>query len=190
MLLIDGLYQVFPKIYNWVTFGICSLLQVIARQEFDIIKKGKQVLPYILEFTSALERTLAYAHTGNVKVLSSGVMKPLFLARAMVELGMPTILKGVYELPFQGATSFTVAAHTWPLTANKQGPATCSKASHIYNYGEDHYMVSERICWNEELEKLNNDRHMKQSFESSMHYTCQTINLATRYQMQQCDNVW
>ena len=102
------------------------------------------MLPYVLEFTSALERALAYAHTGNVKVLSSAVMKPLFLARGMVELGMPTIMKGIYELPFQGATPFVVNAHAWPLIANKRGPAICSKSSHIFNYGEDHYMVSQR----------------------------------------------
>jgi hypothetical protein len=136
--------QVFPDIYNWVTYGICSLLEIITTQEFNSIKKGR-MSPYTLEFASALERTLAYAHTGNVKVLSSAVMKPLFLARAMVELGMPTILKGVYELPMQGATPFVVNPHAWPLTANKRGPAICSKASHVFHYGEDHYMVSDRM---------------------------------------------
>lgn len=132
-----------------MTYGICSLLQIVARQEFETVdltkQGGRQVGPYVLEFSSALERALAYAHTGNVKVLSSGVMKPLFLARAMVEMGMPTIIRGVYELPFLGATPFVVNPHAWPLTTNRRGPAICSKSSHMINYGEDHYMVSNRI---------------------------------------------
>lgn len=131
----------FPALYLWTTFGICSLIEIIAKQELDRVKKGKRVSPYTLEFLSALERTEAYAHTGNAKVLSSAVMNPLFLARGIVEHGMPTIVKGIYTLPFQGATPFAISTSSWPLTANHRRPAICSKPTHCLNYGEDHYMV-------------------------------------------------
>jgi hypothetical protein len=158
-------------------------------QEFNLIKKGR-VSPYTLEFASALERTLAYAHTGNVKVLSSAVMKPLFMARAMVELGMPTILKGAYELPMQGVTPFVVNPHAWPLTANKRGPAICSKASHVFHYGEDHYMVSEGIdTANMDTDvEMKHHRHMKQSFGFNMCYTCRTTDLVTRSETPTSEN--
>lgn len=134
--------QAFPAVYLWVTYGWCSLLDIIGEQEFLRIAKGEPVSPYTLELTSAIERTVTYASTGNAKVLSSAVMKPLFITRGIIEHGMPTIVKGIYQLPLRGVTPFTVNKHAWPLTANRRGPAICSKMSHILNYDEDQYIVS------------------------------------------------
>lgn len=92
--------------------------------------------------SSALERTAAYAYTGNAKVLSSGVMGPLFLSRGLVEDGMPVLSKAMYELPLQNVTPLIIHPHTWPLTAGRRRPAICSKKSHILTYSDAHYMVS------------------------------------------------
>jgi len=62
--------------------------------------RGRKVSPYLLEFLAALERTEAYAHTGNAKVLSNAVMKPLFITRSLLEHGMPTIDKHIYNTRF------------------------------------------------------------------------------------------
>jgi hypothetical protein len=117
-------------------------MEMIFRQEIANIKSGRLPSPYILEFLCALERAVAYAHTGNGKVLSSGVMGPLYMSRALVEHGMPTIKKSIYTTPFQKATPFIIHEELWPLNRSGKAPAICSKRSQILTYGEAHYLVS------------------------------------------------
>jgi hypothetical protein len=137
--------KVFPAIYPWVTHGITSLLEMVFKQGLAQLQQGRPISPYIQEFGCALERALAYAHTGNAKVLSSGVMGPLFMIRGMVQHGMPTINKAVYQTPIQSSMPFIVHSVTWPLTKSKKYPAICTKRSHILNYGEEYYMVSHPV---------------------------------------------
>jgi hypothetical protein len=106
------------------------------------IQSGRPVSPYLLEFLGALERTLAYAHTGNSKVLSNAVMRPLFLVPSLITMGFPTLNKAIYDLPFQNAIPFTIHEELWPLNRTGKGPAICTKRSQIVTYGEAHYMVS------------------------------------------------
>jgi hypothetical protein len=95
-----------------------------------------------LEFLAALERTEAYAHTGNAKVLSNIVMKPLFITRGLLEHGMPTINKAIYTTRFQDISQFTIKEDIWPLNKARNGPAICSRRTQMLTYGEGHFMVS------------------------------------------------
>ena len=106
------------------------------------IQSGRTTNPYLLEFACALERLLAFAHTGNAKVLSSAVMKPLFMIQSVLTMGLPTIMKAIFHEPFQNATLFTIQEELWPLNKSSKGPAICSKRSHILSYDESHYLVS------------------------------------------------
>jgi hypothetical protein len=138
---------VFPELYNWVTFGVTSLMEMMFKQESGTLQKGQSVSPYRKEFCAALERTAAYAHTGNTKVLSRAVMGPLFIIRGLIEHGMPTIKKDAYQTPVQNATPLIVHAGTWPLSRSRRYPAMCTKTSMVLNYGHEHYMVSRLINW-------------------------------------------
>ena len=108
----------------------------------ETLRRGQRISPYRLEFLAALERTEAYAHTGNAKVLSNAVMKPLFITRGLLEHGMPTIKKAIYTMHFQDISPFTIQESIWPLNRTKNGPAICSKRMHILTYGETNFMVS------------------------------------------------
>ena len=131
-----------PDIYNWTTYGICSLLAKIYHQEMGSLQSGCTVNPYLLEFACALERLLAYAHTGNAKVLSSAVMRPLYMIPSLLTMGLPTIKQAIYHLPFQNATLFTIQEELWPLNKSLKGPAICSKRSQTLTYDETQFLVS------------------------------------------------
>jgi hypothetical protein len=53
-------------VYDWTAYGVCTLLAKLYRQEMGHLQSGWRVSPYLLEFCCALERTLAFAHTGRV----------------------------------------------------------------------------------------------------------------------------
>jgi hypothetical protein len=129
-------------VYSWVTYGI-NLLQIqIYNHEIQTLQLGQRILPYWLEFLSALERTEAYAHTGNAKVLSNVAMKPLFITRGLLEHGMPTIKKESYTPAFQDVTPLTIPEDICPLNKTQNGPAICSKQTQMLTYGETSFMVS------------------------------------------------
>lgn len=125
-----------------MTYGICTLLAKIYCQENNRIQGGHSMNPYLLEFACALEHLLAYTHTGNVKVLSTAVMKPLYMTQSVLTVGFLTIMKSIYHEPFLNATQFTIQEDLWPLNKSSKGPAICSKRSHIITYNEAHYLVS------------------------------------------------
>lgn len=106
------------------------------------MESGQRISPYCLEFLAALERTEAYAHTGNAKVLSNIVMKPLFITRGLLEFGMPTINKDNYTPAFQNIAELTIREENWPLNKSRNGPAICSKRTQTLTYGETSFMVS------------------------------------------------
>ena len=132
----------YPAIYSWVTYGINGLQNQIYRHEIGSLQRGQRISPYRLEFLAALEKAEAYAHTGNAKVLSNIVMKPLFITRGLLKHGMPTINKSIYKPSFQDVSPFTIQEDIWPLNRAKNGPAICSKRSQMLTYGETSFMVS------------------------------------------------
>ena len=135
--------QVYPAIYSWVTFGINGLQKQIYRHEVAALQRNQRISPYRLEFLAALERTEAFAHTGNAKVLSHIVMKPLFITRGLLQHGMPTINKAIFTPAFQDVSPLMIQEDIWPLNRSHTGPAICSKRSQILTYGETSFMVSE-----------------------------------------------
>ncbi|KAG0697442.1 hypothetical protein DFH29DRAFT_1003759 [Suillus ampliporus] len=59
--------RAFPQIYQWMTFGITSLLDRIWEHQYPLLKLKKKPSPQMIEICAMLERALAYAHTGNAK---------------------------------------------------------------------------------------------------------------------------
>jgi hypothetical protein len=78
------LLQVFPNLYKWTTYGITSLLESIWKHSTHLTEPDKKANGYVLELCSALECTLNYMHTRNAKVLSTGLMKPLWLVNSLL----------------------------------------------------------------------------------------------------------
>jgi hypothetical protein len=124
-----------------MTFGITSLLEKIWAHQKPLLAKGRKPSPQMIEICAMLERTLAYAHTGNAKVLSSGVMKPFWIYRSLLEQGLPTLSPSV-RVVVSTTLPIAVSAGDWPTVNNLKVPATASKRTQILTFSLEHYEVS------------------------------------------------
>lgn len=95
----------------------------------------------MIEICAMLERALAYAHTGNAKVLSSSLMKPFWLVRSLLQQGWPTMAPTV-RLVATTTIPVSVSPADWPIVTRSNLPAIASKRAQILNYGLDHFEVS------------------------------------------------
>ncbi|KAG1863248.1 hypothetical protein DFJ58DRAFT_912417 [Suillus subalutaceus] len=128
----------FPQIYQWTTYPITSLLERIWDHFYPLVQKGVKPAPQVIELCSVLERALAYAHTGNTRVIATSLMRPLWLVQSLLEHGLPTFSPSVR---FAAAPSIPVAISPadWPTLTSMKVPAIASKRSQILTYGNDHF---------------------------------------------------
>jgi hypothetical protein len=73
--------QAFPHVYQWTTYLITSLFERIRERFLPVITKSGKPTPQVFELCSVLERALAYAHTGNAKVIAASLMRPLWVSK-------------------------------------------------------------------------------------------------------------
>ncbi|KAG2147969.1 hypothetical protein DEU56DRAFT_753231 [Suillus clintonianus] len=55
-----------PEVYQWMMFGITSLLKCIWEHQLPLLKLDKKPLPQMIEICAMLERALVYAYIGNI----------------------------------------------------------------------------------------------------------------------------
>lgn len=132
--------QVFPNLYLWVTYGVTILLERLWKEHAIKVAVGQNVSPYAVELCCALERALAYAYTGNAKVLSRGLLDPLFISRSLLEFGLPTINTNLVKILGNSHDRVVIKTREWPTSTS--GPLTCSQGSHLMRYGPDSWLVS------------------------------------------------
>lgn len=128
-----------PSIVEWTTYGICSLLTSIWEQ-FKKHKTTKEPIPhYWIEVTAALERTLNYCHTGNAKVITKGLMDPLWLSLSLTHDGLPSISTMLVLNPIT-LKPLDIRMEEWPM--KKGEPRISSERSQIINYGQEFFEVN------------------------------------------------
>lgn len=97
----------------------------------------------LAELTAGVERTLAWAHTGNTKVISTRVMSFMHTRYSLPRDGMPSFSPGIL---FTGNPKIPlhVDLEKWPCNSgpNKSLPEITSKRAQILTYGTAHYAVS------------------------------------------------
>ncbi|KAG2742153.1 hypothetical protein P692DRAFT_201809895 [Suillus brevipes Sb2] len=128
----------FPQVYQWMTFGVTSLLERIWEHQQPLLKMGKKPSPQMVEICAMLERALAFAHTGNTRVLSSSLMRPFWLIRSLLQQGWPTI-SYMIRLVTTTTIPVSVSPADWPIVTRSNLPAIASKRSQIVTYGLDHF---------------------------------------------------
>jgi hypothetical protein len=94
----------------------------------------------MVELCSAVERGLNYMHTGNAAVITSSVMTPLWIGRALVEDGFPCLNPKIVRIV--NGLRIKADAREWPLLTRGIRPHSCSKASQVFRYSENHFSVS------------------------------------------------
>ncbi|KAG0692492.1 hypothetical protein DFH29DRAFT_1046484 [Suillus ampliporus] len=132
--------RVFPQIYQWMTFGVTSLLERIWEHQQPLMVQKQRPSPQMVELCAMLERALAYAHTGNAKVLASSLMRPFWLIRSLLEQGLPTLAPTVH-CEVSGVLPVSVSPADWPTVTCLNLPAIASKRSQILTYGAEHFQA-------------------------------------------------
>ncbi len=107
-------------------------------QKENIVKKVT-ISPYIIEVVAMLERALAFAYTGDSRVLTKTLMGPFGLSRSLIELGLPAIT--TIDFNTHLSRHFAHNPALWPLTSSRE-PAVASKRALSLTYGDDHFYVS------------------------------------------------
>ncbi|KAG1765968.1 hypothetical protein EV702DRAFT_1283003 [Suillus placidus] len=133
--------RAFPQIYQWMTFGITSLLERIWEHQLPLLNLNKKPSPQMIEMCAMLERALAYAHTGNAKVLSSSLMKPFWLIRSLLQQGCPTFAPTI-RIIATTTRPVSISPADWPIVSRSNLPAIASKRSQVITYGLDHFEAS------------------------------------------------
>lgn len=131
-------YQIWPQVFEWTSYGLCSLQRNIWTMFRNDLDQLVPVKPYWVELVAALERTLNYMHTGNAKVLTRGLMDPLWMSLSLVNDGLPCISE-VVSLSVLLKYQVDIRHTQWPTYNNE--PHIASKMSHVFNYGLDHFEV-------------------------------------------------
>lgn len=86
-----------------------------------------------------LECALAFAYTGDSRVLTRTLMRPFGLSRSLIELGLPAIT--AIDFNTHLSQYFAHNPALWPLTSSRE-PAVASKKALSLTYGDDHFYVS------------------------------------------------
>jgi hypothetical protein len=133
--------QAFPQVYQWMTFGITSLLERLWSHLLPVLEAGNKPRHEVIELCSVLERALAYAHTGNARVIASKLMRPLWLVQSLLEQGLPTFSPTV-RLTSSISNPIAISSSDWPTSDNLNVPAIASKRSQVLTYGNDHFEAS------------------------------------------------
>ncbi|EPQ50375.1 hypothetical protein GLOTRDRAFT_97094 [Gloeophyllum trabeum ATCC 11539] len=141
----------FPKLYSVMTFPLTSLIEtvraeIMAKMDHNGIPidtgstDGAAATPplYHIELLSCLERALNFAHTGNRRVIETGVMNPLHIGRGLIVDGTPCLnRKNVTWSSANGSVTVSIDPDQWPTV--KSVPCMSSARAQLLTYRDEHY---------------------------------------------------
>lgn len=122
-----------------MTYPLVCVVESAWRSAKAQIAAGKTPPPDFIELIAVLERTLAFAHTGNTKVLSRGLMRPMWIVQSLFEHGLPTLADGV-RVRLDEPRCIYVPLNVWPLSKGK--PCSAAHAAVKFTYGSSTADVS------------------------------------------------
>ena len=129
-------------LYTWTTYPLTCLLERVWVIGNHTLEQEKHPELTLVEFDSALERALNFMHTGNVAVIATSVMNPLWIGLAIIHDGLPCLNPTI--VPTLTSSVF-VNSREWPCNTRHQ-PRSASKGSQLRTYGEGHFNVS-KLAW-------------------------------------------
>lgn len=129
--------QIFPRIYDWTTFPVYTLTEQMYKSMRPYLQENgtadDKLDPLRVEFLAIFERLLAYAHTGNARVIA-GCMTLLWFKRALLELGFPCIHPDIL-LDLENEFPLSIPVTRWPLIKSTMTPQTASARSIELTWG-------------------------------------------------------
>lgn len=132
-------YQAFPALYQWTTYPLTALLEEVYEQTKTLFPSNKFVHTMMVEFCSVLERALNFMHTGNMAVIATTVMTPMWIGRAIVKDGFPCLNPKIVQIV--NSKHVQIDALQWPQDHTRKRPHSSSRRSQMLTYGESHFNV-------------------------------------------------
>ncbi|CCM06664.1 uncharacterized protein FIBRA_08949 [Fibroporia radiculosa] len=107
--------KVFPSVYTWTSYPITAALQRQWEYIAPDLEKSQRPNQIAIEILSVLERCLAYAHTGNARVLATKLMTPLLLTRSLLECGLPCLNPSLVQVSSRASPPLRIAENRYPI---------------------------------------------------------------------------
>lgn len=133
------LLQVFPELYNWTTYPLVNLIERMYNQTLPLLDQAKFPDATLVELCSTAERALNYMHTGNTAVISTSVMKPLWVGNAIIRDGLPCFNPKIVSIKVNSPVS--VFSENWPYDEARYQPKSSSSACQLFSYDISHFNV-------------------------------------------------
>jgi hypothetical protein len=126
------LQQIYPDLYLWTTYGICTAIDRIWHAHADY-NSDNQTPASSPELCSVLEQSLNFSHTGNTRVLATSLMDPLWVSKALIADGIPAFSPAV-DFALSGNREPYIRLSHWPIARSTSKFALASKRLHLLNY--------------------------------------------------------
>jgi hypothetical protein len=83
-------------------------------------------------------------HTGNMAVIATSVMNPMWIGRSIIQDGLPCLNPAIVLA--RRNKNVIIKLDQWPFDANKHIPRSSSKRAQSITYGEPHFNVRVLFC--------------------------------------------
>jgi len=104
--------------------------------------KGEMINPFNVELCAVLERALNYIHSGNTKVIAMSIMNPMWIGRALIKDGLPSLNETMVKF---FSSSWQVQGECLPYNISNGTPNSAAAAVILFNYDRTVYNVSLHI---------------------------------------------
>ncbi|THH19387.1 hypothetical protein EUX98_g8784 [Antrodiella citrinella] len=125
--------NVFPAIYQWVTYPLICLMSAIWKHfVLPNFQANTRVWAWWIEILAVCERSVNFAHSGNGAVLVRSIMDHMWVSLNMLENGLPMFSS---ILSFSPTYVPQLDFRRWPLVKKTKAPALASERALLLTYG-------------------------------------------------------
>lgn len=122
-----------------------NLLNELYKRKKENLRKKDMVPPVLIELISLLERALAYAHTGNARVLTRKLGDVTFVSRGLLQHSLPVLNPMMFTLNMAvpGSEPVKILTSAWPCSNDhRRLPLMSSLRAVTLTWGEPAAAVS------------------------------------------------
>lgn len=114
-----------------MTYPLTCIIKALWKHCYERMQEKKPDALHV-EMCSVAERALNYMHTGNVAVIATTIMNPLWIGQAIIQDGMPCYNPQMVTI--DGSGVMRANRDMWPYDPNTHQPRSSARASQLYVY--------------------------------------------------------
>ncbi|KAF8221753.1 hypothetical protein L208DRAFT_1529442 [Tricholoma matsutake] len=125
--------EAYPALYSWTMYPLTCIIEGLWKHCCQIMDR-KKVDGLHVEMCSITERALNYMHTGNVAVIVTMIMNPLWIGQGIIQDGIPCYNPEMVTI--DGSCMIRVDRDMWPYNPKTHQPRTSARTSQLYVYNK------------------------------------------------------